>query len=490
MRNLRKKDGFTLIELLIVILTGTIVTSAATTILLLAFRINRKALDSAERQSVTRIMLSVLENMNADEEYILVPNAEEDADGNISLVVPKGSSQPVKSWSINQEDENGAAGAAIIQYIPPAGTQKGTIQAAGQTILGDITDSVLYTNNSPFDYVKDLYTFSMDIDGEKYKSTLYSRTQEDDWFADDPMVDYEAGRNALVEIAASQIGSTGIIIEEVDRYYTEWYLDEYININKKDNEKVFFDDDAVDMDTEVWSNKTPWCATFVSWALKQCSYVDIDAVDKENYLYDLPQDASVNYLWLENFVLTNQTHMKVNDATTGTYHTPLPGDLIFFEYYDPPISDSDTDCEPEDSPNAPEAERQNLNGLKFLEDSQIETLNTAMWCERNGYYININPNSKNYKELISPAGYALLTVSQEDYVKYDVMKHYLGCVGDGLDHVGIVVSVEVENGHTYVYTIEGNVSLAGAQSKVTLCKHLLKDSSIFGYATLNWLGNP
>ena len=487
MRMLRKKDGFTLIELLIVILTGTIVTAAATTILLLALRINRKTLDIVERQSITRIMLSVLENMNSDEEYILVPNAEEDNEGNINLIVPDGSSQPVRSWSINQEDENGAAGNALIQYVPPIGMNKGSIQAGGQTMLGEISHSVLYTNNSPFDYVRDLYTFSVEIDGEQYKSTLYSRTQDEDWFVDDPMVDYEAGRNALINVAASQIGSTGIILEEVDRHYTKWYLDEYININiEDDNYKVpFYPDETMETwDKEVWSNITPWCATFVSWALKQCMYVNIGAVDAVNFLCDLPQDASVNYLWLENFVLTNQNHMKVNDASTGTYHTPLPGDLIFFEYYDP-------QNEPEDRSDIPESEQQNLIGLKILEDRLIEDLVDAMLYERNGWYINLRLSRDDTNYLISPALYLLLPETDKlDYVKYDVMKHYLCCVGDGLDHVGIVVSVAQEGGQTYVYTIEGNVSMAGAQPKVTLCKHMLKDSSIFGYATLKWLGNP
>lgn len=471
MRLFRKKDGFTLVELLIVILTGTIVTAAATTILLLAMRINRKTLDTVERQSIMRIMQSVFEDMGSDGDYVFTDNA------------------------IVKKKENNEAGDPVISF------KDGKIVAGkdGDSVLmDDVTKFLLSKTDTPFNYVRGLYTFSIETKGETYVSSVYGRAQDDDWFVNDPALDYEVGRNALVDIAASQIGSEGKIVEEVDRYYTEWYLDEYININIKENaNKVPFyksDEATAVWNPDIWSTKTPWCATFVSWALKQCSYVSIDTVDKIDFLYDLPQDASVNYLWMENFVLTDRTdqsHMKVNDATTGTYHTPLPGDLIFFEYFDPKENDGDTEYEPEDNPDAPVAERQNLNGLKTLRNDP-KALDVAMLRERNGYYINVNDKSPNYKEIISPELYDLLTINKTEYVKYDVMEHYLGCVGDGLDHVGIVAKVEYEliegvYTPTYVYTIEGNVRIkSGAIPKVTLCKHSVKNPDIFGYATLNW----
>jgi len=108
MRLIHKKEGFTLIELLIVILTGSIVTMAATTVLLLAFRINKKSMDTISRQSVTRIMLSVLENMSSDGEYELKNNyIQEDADtftrfGEIAMDIADG--KPISGFM--EEIEN------------------------------------------------------------------------------------------------------------------------------------------------------------------------------------------------------------------------------------------------------------------------------------------------------------------------------------------------------------------------------------------------
>ena len=456
MRLFRKKDGFTLVELLIVILTGTIVTAATTTILLLAMRINRKTLDTVERQSIMRIMQSVFEDLGSEGNYEFTTDA----------IKVKGSET---DYVLSYDDTNDQL-----------------VTGQGGVLMEDVTSFQLEKTTTPFAYVRGLYTFSIESKGETYVSSVYGRTQDDAWFADDPALDYESGRNQLVDIAASQIGSTGKIIE--------WYIDEHININGVN--RVEFNRAATDK--ESWNPSTPWCATFVSWALNQCEYVDIDTVDEVHYLYGLPQDASVNYLWMENFVLTDKTdqsHMKVNDATTGTYHTPLPGDLIFFEYYDPyPENPNDEDYEPEDNPEAPLAERQNLNGLKFLENSQRNTLNLAMDQERKGYYININPDSPKYTKTITPLEYNSPLTNKADYVEYDVMKHYLGCVGDGLDHVGIVVKVEYEevDGEQvpYVYTIEGNVitneSAGMAKHSVMLRKYTLDDEDIFGYATLNW----
>ena len=55
----RKNEGFTLIELLMVILTGTIVTLAATTVLLLGFRIFFQSNRLQEQQNTTRILLQL-----------------------------------------------------------------------------------------------------------------------------------------------------------------------------------------------------------------------------------------------------------------------------------------------------------------------------------------------------------------------------------------------------------------------------------------------
>ena len=85
---------------------------------------------------------------------------------------------------------------------------------------------------------------------------------------------------------------------------------------------------------------------------------------------------------------------------------------------------------------------------------------------------------------------------KDQYEEYDVVKHYLQCIDDGLDHVGIVSEVK----DSYVYTIEGNVPIGEKNSRVVMRRYPLTNAGlnsitpsnmsdrmrIFGYATLNW----
>lgn len=482
MRLIHKKEGFTLIELLIVILTGSIVTMAATTVLLLAFRINKKSMDTISRQSVTRIMLSVLENMSSDGEYELKNNyIQEDAD---TFTPVFDGTQQRTGWSINKKNEiNPNQRTPLISYIPPSvtGTTGKIITGDGQgesaqTLVDDIGASMLYKTYSPFDYVKDLYTFSVEIEGKIYESSVYSRTQENDWRADDPLVNYEDGRNVLVAFASSQVGSTGRILDMSDRrlgnYYSQWYAIQ--------RGQQFVEEST---DPNIWSKNTPWCATFASWVLSQVP---------EEHLITVPKQANVNILWLQAFAQTDEAHIKVNDIENEIYNIPQPGDLIFFEYGN---ESEDVISEETGLPT------QDLSDLIYLTNNIKADIALKLRYESENYMVNkllhYAGQYNNDKYLFTYEEYLEYIedypLERLAYVPYQILIHGINIVGDGLDHVGIVTKVEGD----YVYTIEGNVGVQENSTsgndvthRVIIRKHAINNPDIFGYATLKWAGNP
>lgn len=483
MRFMRKKEGFTLMELLIVILTGSIVTMAATTVLLLAFRINHKSLDTIKRQSVTRIMLSVLEDMSSDGEYELKNNyIQEDA---VTFTPVYDGDRQRRIWSIIKRNElNPNQSTPVISYIPSehTGTTGKIVSGNGQgesglTLVDDIENSMLYKPYSPFDYVKDVYTFSVEIEGETYSSTVYSRTQEDNWYANDPLIDYENARKVLMEVVSYELGSSGLLRDAPNTTYAKWYSNNYGHW------------DATQL-AQVETNA--WCGCFVSWALNKVNLVNDSILENRDmtYISPVPQEANVNFLWLECFAQSGANSLHVY----GDGYVPQPGDLIFF-----------TDVREHGTEDLDElktlgTELEGLTGTEIMDEVQHE---------KDGDYIHIGHLTLLDHVLLPTPDVCWITKTLYDnpltdkslYEEYRVFKHLINVTGDGLDHVGIVVKVK----DGYVYTVEGNVRIGTEASKVVMRKYPLVNPTdeqigniiltseplrIFGYATLNWVGNP
>lgn len=469
----RKNEGFTLVELLVVITVGSLVSFAATSILLFAMRFNRVNLDTIEHQSVLRIMLNVVESLSSDEGYSI----DVDADS------INRESSPIISYANNQivtgNSEN------------PSGVLMKDVEAFD---IKKPSVLELYTNAA-----EDLYTFSIKLDGQYFDSTIYARTKsvkiadanyyysvfplnhQNDWEADDPDMDYEVGREYLVNIAASQIGSNGYIMDYPSgvegKHYTLWYH----------NTTSF---------PSGWTAKTPWCAVFASWVLNETNNGQDENNNPTVYLNTVPKEANVNLLWTRCFVQMGANHLKINihDEDNGIYHTPQPGDLIFFEFNND-----------EEDINGTE----DLSGLRNLEnydDNLRPIADLAIDWEKMASYvskvIHNDPTLSISEKIINPK-YILDPENDEDawelenryprvsYEHYEVVKHFFGCVGKGLNHVGVVAKVE----DGIIYTIEGNsetirISVNDTEivNQVVLRKYDLKDSRIFGYAELDW--NP
>ena len=86
MKHFRKSGGFTLVELVVSIAVASLVTMAATTVLMLALRVNRQTSDTASQQNTVRALLTSMEKAATD--------------GNIKKVVSK-----LDSWQLLKDDE-------------------------------------------------------------------------------------------------------------------------------------------------------------------------------------------------------------------------------------------------------------------------------------------------------------------------------------------------------------------------------------------------
>lgn len=275
MIKLRDNRGLTLIELITAIAIGSIITLAATTILLLGLRIYKQSNDDITRQNQVRVGMTVMEELIAEGPVL---KFEETADY-----------IPTTDETSLLRLENGSI-----------------ITSAGAQIMENVTEFEAKL-------VDNLLTFKVIVGGEEYTSSVYCRIVEEP-APIDGAVAYAANRDSTLDLDAllcdgslslnvraflktlvSQMGSTGRILTEDGEaeYYSEWYIGSY-------------------EDHPGWNEDTPWCACFVSWALEECS----------GYLQgQTPRFANVDTFWAE-FVTSDQWKTAEPEA----------GDIVFFDW--------------------------------------------------------------------------------------------------------------------------------------------------------------
>ena len=245
----KQNGGFTLVELIVAIAVATIVTAAATTVLMLALRVNRQTGDTASQLITVRSLLTAMEKAAAE--------------GNIKKVTAD-----FDSWELIGDSED----KKIFSY--DAAEQ--TISSNGVVILtGVYASSATYSENG-------LLTISIEIAGGTYSSSIFCRTGLSSGgetveegtiptIPGDSTTESDSLQPGTLEyfisVLKSQYGSKGeILVNNLDGvmensgvYYSEWYIGlDY--------------DDLVD--DAGWNPKTPWCACFVSWALEQAGMDD------------------------------------------------------------------------------------------------------------------------------------------------------------------------------------------------------------------------
>lgn len=269
MMNLRDNKGVTLVELLVTIAIGSLITLAATTILLLGLRIHKQSTRTATIQNQVRVGITVIEELVKEN-----PASEV---GNI----------------LTYED-------GVLRYAS--------------------TDGVIMENISKYEFRVEgqLVTINLIVDETEYELKIYCRevvaaeaaiaeggleadSVSNTFSSENVLTSAVSNRELTPQVRfflktlASQMGSTGRILtkEGQGEYFSEWYIGGYEN-------------------NPGWDEETPWCACFVSWALEESSGYQKGII---------PRFANVDSFWVE-FVTTDQWKTE----------NPEPGDVIFFDW--------------------------------------------------------------------------------------------------------------------------------------------------------------
>ena len=275
MKHLRKRNGgFTLVELVVTIAIASIVTAAATTVLMLAMRVNRQASDTASQQNTVRALLSTMEKAAAD--------------GNI-----KGLVSDFDSWQlIGEKADDEQPAPAIFEYV----SKEQTIYANGAEVLKGVYASHAVLEGK-------LLTISIETAVGTYSSTVWCRMAieppAEETIPSTPDVG-DANLAEFLEALKLQYGSRGEIIggDGMYTYYSEWYIQQkYAN----------------GIGPNGWNADTPWCACYVSWALVEANVA-------------APAGHPRWFAEVDNFV---DYFMNVGSWQETS---PTSGNLIFFDW--------------------------------------------------------------------------------------------------------------------------------------------------------------
>ncbi|MBQ8621455.1 MAG: CHAP domain-containing protein [Oscillospiraceae bacterium] len=290
-----QNGGFTLMELLCAIAVASVITLAATSVLLLGMKINRQSADTVKTQTNTRILLSAFEDMSA------------------SGAVKEIHVEP-DSWVIRNEE-----GRPMMTYLD------GVIATGGGvTVMEDVVDSNVELENN-------LLTYMVETADGVYKSSVYCRSV----VVDNPStglgeailnqdITFESvpeGRTKFLDILSTQLGSQGEIMEydpdlekyvSSESYYSLWY------VGGKDYPLG-------------WNEDTPWCGCYVAWAIDQCAdYLDYPD-ENEDGKKELPLYANVD--WFRDDFILRRAYTTFDEMNESARNHPAAGDIIFFDWH-------------------------------------------------------------------------------------------------------------------------------------------------------------
>ena len=290
MKHFRKSGGFTLVELVVSIAVASLVTMAATTVLMLALRVNRQTSDTATQQYTVRALLAAVEKAATD--------------GNIIKVDSKLDSwQMIGKEVITQED---GTETTVEKTVFSYSAFDGTISANGIVVLkGVYASNALLEDNG-------LLSISIETKEGIFESTIYCRLGVNPGAGESTVPTAPSNpTNTLDKFLAALMGelnSSGKIQSGVNKgkYYSQWYIGDAAFNDLSNN----------------WNADTPWCACYVSWALVAAGKDYVRTVDGNEVHW---------YSHVDEFA----KHFKMDTVGSSWIPSggmPAVGSLIFFNF--------------------------------------------------------------------------------------------------------------------------------------------------------------
>lgn len=286
-------------ELVVGLLCCSVVTLGAVTLTLAGLRVQAKAADNAGQQQTARIVLTLMENLAAS--------------GKVTSVEQVGD-----SWTLWGGDSGNDA---LLQY------RDGTITTGGTALLDGLSGAdiglagqllTLTINTGEETWTTSTYcrmaitgtTVDAGYAAELIEELEKSASEETDETTGTNESDTSAARAAFLSLLCTQYGSTGAVLDSsgnaTELTYSLWYCGgkDYWN---------------------GWSEDTPWCACFLSWAAAEIYTA------QQNVGGSVLQTAAPQFAGVDDGI------SAFRQGTNGTSwressDTPLSGDYIFFDW--------------------------------------------------------------------------------------------------------------------------------------------------------------
>lgn len=282
-------------------------------------------------------------------------------------------------------------------------------------------------STAEFDSTTNLLKLTIITNGNTYSSDIYCRTKIDVQNNEISQLLNIMARKGLTtksrdkfeRVLGSQLNSTGLINQ--NQSFTEWYLGETYN-------------------RDEWSKDAPWCATYVSWAM---NYMNLDYNNLA--LAYVPLFADVNHgreMFHEDYILgsgfTDQGGLSIDtEGKLVNSGNPGNGEVVWkYEY----------------------------NNLEEEIPQKV-----GVWVKSSTVH--------NHPDIISKGDLIFF-----DWGELQTDGTFVGEPDKKLDHVGVVLSVDIVN--KQIEYIEGNNS----EGKVGIVKNYsLYEPYIVGYGILDWI---
>ncbi|MBQ8590875.1 MAG: prepilin-type N-terminal cleavage/methylation domain-containing protein [Firmicutes bacterium] len=446
----RRNDGFTLVEMMVTLVCISLVMIAVMSWMLVGIRVEKSAADTMERQQNTRVILSLMESMTSSGKVSRVQHTGVAAIDEDEEASQSGSAG--MDWALLDKSGN-----ALVRYRAGSGT---IVTGSGSVLM----DGLEYAD-AEFDGVKKMLQLKLKADGQEYSSDIFCRTAVESLsYGTAELLELArrktetiSSRYAFLSLLTSQIGSSGEIIDsgEVNgsegyykyKYFTECYL-----ANTAGNQGGIVNNWSLDgSGTGMnWSPKTPWCATYVSWALLHMNHNCFDNDDLT--LAYVPLFANVNdgrelfderYNLGDGFSETGGLNTGIIDPQTGlpmgSGH-PGGGEPIYGK----------------DHPTQKVGKW--IDTLKAQENPEKIAPGDLIFFD--------------WGEVGTESG-----VGQDQEGNGESGSGESGSGDGSLDHVGVVFYIDGNQ----IFTIEGNTD-----GKVLIRNYAITDPAIVGYGLLDW----